>query len=46
MDKLELSLWGLSVNAQGTTAIAAAFIIAVLLVSSRFREWCGQAYTS
>jgi preprotein translocase subunit SecF len=38
MDKLELSLWGLSMNAQGTTAIAAAFVIAVLLVSLRFRK--------
>jgi hypothetical protein len=33
VDKLELSLWGLSMNAQGTTAIATAFVIAVLLVS-------------
>lgn len=38
MDKLELSLWGFSMNAQGTTAIAAAFVIAVLLVSLRFRK--------
>jgi hypothetical protein len=38
MDRLELSLWGLSVNAQGTTAIAAAFVLALLLVSLRFRK--------
>ena len=38
MDKLELSLWGLSMNAQGTTAIATALVIAVLLVSLRFRK--------
>jgi preprotein translocase subunit SecF len=38
VDKLEVSLWGLSMNAQGTTAIAAAFVIAVLLVSLRFRK--------
>ena len=38
MDRLELSLWGLSVNAQGTTAIAAAFLIVVLLVGLRFRK--------
>jgi len=34
MDKLELSFWGLTMN--GTTAIAAAFLIVVLLVSLRF----------
>jgi hypothetical protein len=38
MDRLEISLWGLSVNAQGTTAIAAAFVLALLLVSLRFRK--------
>jgi hypothetical protein len=38
MDKLEVSLGGLSMNAQGTTAIAAAFVIVVLLVSLRFRK--------
>jgi preprotein translocase subunit SecF len=38
VDKLELSLWGLSVNAQGTTAIAAAFVLAILVVSLRFRK--------
>ena len=36
MDKLELSFWGLTMNAHGTTAIAAAFLIVVLLVSLRF----------
>jgi preprotein translocase subunit SecF len=38
MDRLELILWGMSVNAQGTTAIIAAFLIVVLLVSLRFRK--------
>jgi hypothetical protein len=38
MDKLEVSLWGLSMNAQGTTAIAAAFVIALLLVGLRFKK--------
>ena len=38
MDKLEVSLGFLTMNAQGTTAIAAAFVIAVLLVGLRFRK--------
>jgi preprotein translocase subunit SecF len=38
MDKLELTLGVLSLNAQGTTAIIAAFLIVVLLVSLRFRK--------
>lgn len=38
MDKLELSLWGLALNAQGTTAIVAAFlIVALFLISRRFK---------
>jgi hypothetical protein len=35
MDKLELNAWGLSLNAQGTTAIAAAILIVALLLISR-----------
>jgi preprotein translocase subunit SecF len=38
MDKLELIVWGMSVNAQGTTAIIAAFLIVVLLVGLRFKK--------
>jgi hypothetical protein len=33
MDKLELSLWGLSLSAQGTLAIIAAVLIVVLLMA-------------
>jgi hypothetical protein len=35
MDKLELSFWGLALNAQGTTAIVAAFLIVALVLISR-----------
>lgn len=35
MDKLEVSVWGLALNAQGTTAIVVAFLIIVLLLGSR-----------
>lgn len=38
MDKLEVSLGFLSLNAQGTTAIAAAFFIVVLFVGLRLRK--------
>lgn len=38
MDKLELSLWGLSLNAQGTTAIVAACLIVFLVIGLRFRK--------
>jgi preprotein translocase subunit SecF len=38
MDKPEVSLGFLSLNAQGTTAIAAAFLIVVLVVGQRFRK--------
>jgi preprotein translocase subunit SecF len=38
MDKLELIVWGMSVNAQGTAAIIAAFLIVVLLVGLRFKK--------
>lgn len=38
MDKLELSFWGLALNAQGSTAIVAAFlIVALLLINRRFK---------
>jgi hypothetical protein len=33
MDKLELSLWGLSLTAQGTLAISAAVLIVILLMA-------------
>jgi hypothetical protein len=35
---LDITVWGAGIHAQGTTAIAAAFVIAVLLVSLRFRK--------
>jgi bifunctional non-homologous end joining protein LigD len=38
VDKLEVSPWGLSMNAQGTTAIAAAFVIALLFGEFAFQE--------
>jgi hypothetical protein len=38
MDKLELYLWGMSLSAQGTTAIVAAFLIIALVVGLRFRK--------
>jgi hypothetical protein len=38
MDKLDVAILGAGIHAQGTTAIAAAFVIAVLLVSLRFRK--------
>jgi preprotein translocase subunit SecF len=38
MDKLELYLWGVSLSAQGTTAIVAAFLIVLLLAGVRFRK--------
>jgi hypothetical protein len=38
MDKLEVTLGFISLNAQGTTAIAAAFVIVLLLVGLRFRK--------
>lgn len=38
MDKLELSLGVLTLNAQGTTAIVAAFLIVVLLVGLRLKK--------
>jgi hypothetical protein len=38
MDKLEVSAGFVSLNAQGTTAIIAAFLIVVVLVSLRFQE--------
>ncbi len=38
MDKLDVYLWGIGLSAQGTTGIAAAFLIVVLLVGLRFRK--------
>ncbi len=38
MDKLVLNLWGLSLSAEGTTAILAAFLIVVLFVGLRLRK--------
>jgi preprotein translocase subunit SecF len=38
VDNLDITIFGAGIHAQGTTAIAAAFIIAVLLVSLRFRK--------
>jgi preprotein translocase subunit SecF len=38
VDNLDITVWGAGIHAQGTTAIAAAFVIAVLLVSLRFRK--------
>jgi hypothetical protein len=38
MDKLEVSAGFVSLNAQGTTAIIAAFLIVVVLVSLRFKK--------
>ena len=35
MDKLELYLWGMSLQAHGTTAIAAACLIVVLVFGLR-----------
>jgi hypothetical protein len=43
MDKLELSLWGLSVSAQGTLAIiAAVFIVVLLMAFYRFGKSDGR----
>lgn len=38
MDNLDITIWGLSVHAQGTTAIVAASLIVALLVRLRFRK--------
>lgn len=38
MDKLEFSLEIMSLNAQGTTAIIAAFLIIVLFVGLRWKS--------
>ena len=38
MDKLEFSLGFLTMNAQGTTAIAAAVFIVLLVVGLRFKR--------
>lgn len=38
MDKLEVYLGPVSLNAQGTTAVIAAYLIVVLLVGLRFRK--------
>lgn len=38
MDKLEVTVGFLSLSAQGTTGIAAAFLIVVLFMGSRFRK--------
>jgi preprotein translocase subunit SecF len=38
IDNLDIPIWGAGIHAQGTTAISAAFGIALLLVSLRFRK--------
>ena len=35
MDKLELYLWGMGLQAHGTTALAAACLIVVLVVGAK-----------
>jgi preprotein translocase subunit SecF len=38
VDNLDITIWGAQVHAQGPTAIAAAFLIVLLLVGLRFRK--------